>query len=414
MPVIGAIAATHLLSRRRQSIVSILGVALGVGFFIGASSMLQGSQNDLVNRLVDTAPHIVMKDEYREPPPQPVRAVYAGGAVELRSAKPRDTVRGIKDFPGVIAALERMDGLAVAPALNGQLILRYGTKDVAASVTGVDVDREPKVSKLAEDMIAGRIRDLLTAANGIILGEQLAINLGAGIGDTLTATSSAGVVLKMKVVGIFRTGVIAVDRTTTYALLKKVQVLLDRPNIVNQVRVRLDDYERARDLATGIEARYRYRTESWQEANQDFLALLVIRNIIMYSIVTAILIVASFGIYNVISTVVYEKTRDIAILMSMGFEQGDIRRIFLLEGALVGLGGTLMGWALGFGIVTGMGAIELHLKGLTEIQHIPMDASPLHYAIAGGFATLSATLAAFLPARKAAMLRPVEILRGAA
>lgn len=414
MAIILDVAATHLLHRKRQSIVSIMGVALGVGFFIGASSLLNGSQQDLIERLVNTQPHIVIKDEFRTPPPQPVVAVYPRGAVELRSAKPRESIRGIKDSPGKLAALERQEGAAVAPALSGQAILRYGSKDLSASITGIDPDREPYVSKLAEDMIKGRIADLKTAANGIILGDQLAANLGATAGDTLTVTSPAGVVLKMKIVGLFRTGVTAVDRSTSYTLLKKAQVLQDRPNVVNQIRIRLENHELARDLAADIEARYRYRTESWQESNEDFLGLLTIRNMIMYSIVTAILIVASFGIYNIISTVVHEKARDIAILKSMGFESADIRRIFLLEGTLVGLVGTAVGWAIGAGIIWGMGAIPLKIGGIVEVQHFPMDYALWHYGVAGGFATIAATLAAYLPARKAAGVRPVEILRGAA
>lgn len=184
--------------------------------------------------------------------------------------------------------------------------------------------------------------------------------------------------------------------------------------MVNQIRIRLEDHELARDLAADIEARYRYRTESWQESNEDFLGLLTIRNMIMYSIVTAILIVASFGIYNIISTVVHEKARDIAILKSMGFESADIRRIFLLEGTLVGLVGTAVGWAIGAGIIWGMGAIPLKIGGIVEVQHFPMDYTLWHYGVAGGFATIAATLAAYLPARKAAGVRPVEILRGAA
>jgi lipoprotein-releasing system permease protein len=191
-------------------------------------------------------------------------------------------------------------------------------------------------------------------------------------------------------------------------------VLLERPNVVNRVRLRLVDHASARDLAQRIEARYRYRSESWQEANEDLLGLLVIRNIILYTIVTAILIVASFGIYNVVSTVVHEKTRDIAILKSMGFTQGDIRRIFLLQGALVGLFGAVCGWGLGYILVNILGSVEIRLQGLVDVQHLPVDHSFVHYAIAGGFALAAATLAAYLPARRAARLRPVEILRGAA
>jgi lipoprotein-releasing system permease protein len=408
------VAVTHVLARRRQSVVSVLGVTLGVGFFVGASALLQGSQNDMVSRLVDTAPHITISDEYRTPLLQPVAANFAGGAVELRGAKPRDAVRGIKDSPAMIATLETWPGVAAAPALSGQAIVRFGGRDVAATINGIDMEREPRVSNLARDMVRGRLEDLRTAANGIIVGEAMARDLDATVGDTLTVTAPSGVVLKMKLVGLFRTGVAGADRGRAYALLKKAQVLLERPNVINRVRLRLADHTQARDLAQNIEARYRYRSESWQEANEDLLGLLVVRNIILYTIVTAILIVASFGIYNVVSTVVHEKTRDIAILKSMGFTQRDIRHIFLWQGALVGTFGAASGWVLGFVLVRILGSVEIRLRGLVDVQHLPVDQSFVHYAIAGGFALLAATLASYLPARRAAQLRPVEILRGAA
>jgi lipoprotein-releasing system permease protein len=414
MSVVLKVAVTHVVTRRRQSIVSVLGVALGVGFFIGASALMQGSQNDMVTRLVDSAPHVTVSDDYRTPLTQPVSARYGGGAVELRGAKPRDTVRGIKDSPGLIATLESWPGVAATPALSGQAIIRFGGRNVAATINGIDLEREPKVSNLAKDMVQGRLEDLRTAANGIIVGASLATDLDARVGDTLTVTAQSGVVLKMKLVGLFRTGVGRVDRGTAYALLKKAQVLLDRPNVVNRVRLRMVDYTQARDVATHVEQQYRYRSESWQEANEDLLGLLVIRNIILYSIVTAILIVASFGIYNVVSTVVLEKTRDIAIMKSIGLTQSDIRRIFLLQGALVGTVGAAAGWGIGFMLVGILGSIEIRLQGLVDVQHLPVDNSIVHYAIAGGFALVAATLAAYLPARRAARLRPVDILRGAA
>ena len=414
MSVVTDIALTHLVTRKRQSLVSILGVALGVGFFIGASSMLAGSQQDFINKLVDSAPHILIKDEYRNPPVQPVDRLFGKGAVELRNLKPRETVRGIKNGMGMVEALAKLPGVEVAPGLSGQVILHFGGKDAASAITGIDPDRESRVSKLATDLVAGKLLDLQTAGNSIIVGTGLAAKLGLTMGDTVTVTAPTGVILKMKIVGLMRTGNLQVDQTQSYTLLKKAQVLLERPNVINQIRLKLADVDRARQVAASIEARYGYWTESWQEANEDILGLLTIRNIIMYTIVGAILVVASFGIFNVISTVVYEKTRDIAILKSMGFERGDILRIFVLEGLLVGLSGTLIGWVVGTGIIIGMGSIRLQLTGIVEMQRFVMDTSPYHFLVSAGFAVLSSTFASWLPARKAAGVRPVDILRGAA
>ena len=124
------IALQHLLHRRRQTLVSLLGVALGVAFFIGISAMMQGFQRDFIARIIDIQPHIIVKDEVRAAPPQPVERLYPQAAVALRGLKPREEVRGIRGARNIIATLEEMPGVHVAPALSGNLLLRFGGKDV--------------------------------------------------------------------------------------------------------------------------------------------------------------------------------------------------------------------------------------------------------------------------------------------
>lgn len=408
------IAVQHLLHRRRQTLTSLLGVALGVAFFIGIASMMQGFQRDFINRVINVAPHVTIKDEFRVPPPQPVEVAHPDAAVELRGIKPKDEVRGIRGARAIIDSLEEMPGVRVAPTLSGQILLRFGSKDVSANVTGIVPEKERRVTKLEEDLIAGSLDDLYTAANGIIIGEGIAQKAGIGVGDLISVVSPEGVVMKMKVVGIFSSGITLMDNFDTYALLKKAQVLQDRPNVINRIRIRLDDVEQAAPLAQKLEARFGYRTESWQEQSKNVLGIFVIQNAIMYSTVGAILIVACFGIFNVISTVVFEKTRDIGILKSMGFREGDIRRVFVYQGLIVGFVGMLIGWALGFGLVEFMGSIKFNMEGFIRSQGFILYKTPRHYAISGAMALTASTLAAWLPARRASRLNPVDIVRGAA
>ncbi len=407
------IALTHLRSRRRQTLVSLVGVSLGVGFFIAIAAMMQGFQNYFVDKIIDVSPHIEIKDEYRVPPLQPVERLYPTGAVQLTGVKPKDEPRGIKNGNAKVAVLSRMPGVTVSPVLTGEIILRYGSKDVSATIIGIEPERERLVSKLERDMTVGTLDDLRTTANGLILGTGLAAKVGAQHRDTLTVLSPAGVILKMKVVGLFSTGIVSMDNFQSYALLKKVQVLQDRANVVNRIRLRIAQVTEAEALARRIEHRFGYRSESWQEANQNVLGIFVIQNGIMYSTTGAILLVAAFGIFNIISTVVLEKTRDIAILKSFGLDARDIGAIFVCEGFLVGVVGTLLGWALGYGLILGLESIEFEIEGFVKTQGFILYRSPSHYLLSGAMALAAATFAAYLPARKAAGVDPVDIIRGA-
>lgn len=408
------IALTHLRGRLRQTLVSVIGVATGVGFFIAIAALMEGSQRDFIEKIIDATPHIVMKDEYRDPPRQPVERLFAGGAIDLKGVKPKEELRGLRGANRIVAELRQRPDIVVAPILRGQVVMRHGGKDVAASLIGIDPAAERHVSTVEADMRKGDFGLLRSSANGVILGSGLAERLGAAEGDTLSVSSSAGIAIRMKIVGVFHTGVVAVDQTEAVALLKKAQILLARPNVINQIRMKLADVDAARPVATAIEARYGYRTESWEEANESILEVLFIRNVIIYTVVSALLIVAAFGIFNIISTVTFEKSRDIAILKSLGFRPGEVRSIFVLEGLIVGLAGTVLGWAFGYGLSRILGNIAFEVQGFTDLTRLPLYEWPGFYVIAAGFAIGSAVFAAWIPANRAARLNPVDIIRGAA
>jgi lipoprotein-releasing system permease protein len=218
----------------------------------------------------------------------------------------------------------------------------------------------------------------------------------------------------MKVVGLFRTGIQNVDQASGFALLKVNQVLQNRPNVVNQILVRLEDVRQAEPLARRIEARFGDRTESWEEQNRNILTVFVIQNAIMYSVVGAILLVAAFGIYNIISTVVFEKTRDIAILKSLGFTEGDIQRLFLVQGIIAGLLGAVAGCLLGALMVEALAQVRFAVDTPAGNDRFILARDWRVYAAASLFAVLAAGIAAVIPARRASRLDPVQVVRGAA
>ncbi|WP_369413495.1 ABC transporter permease [Caldovatus aquaticus] len=408
------LARGMLARRRRQTLVSVLGVALGVAFFIATAALMRGFQTYFVSQIIDVAPHITIKDELRDPLPQAATLAHPEGAVAVAGVRPQDRVRGIRAAGDKLAMLEAMEGVAAAPVLTGQALLRYGSRDVPVTIVGIDPARHARVSNIQKDMTQGRLEDLRATANGLIIGEPLARRLGVSLGDTIAAVSPRGVALSMKVVGLFRTGIQTLDQQQGYALLKVNQVLQDRPNVVNQIQIRLRDVTRAEPLARAIEARFGDRTESWEEQNKNFLTVFVIQNAVMYSVTGAILLVAAFGIFNIISTVVFEKTRDIAILKSLGFTERDIQLLFLLQGLFAGLLGAVLGCVLGALMIEGLAQVRFGVEAPSGTDRFILARDWRIYVLASVFAMLAAGIAAVIPARRAARLDPVQIVRGAA
>lgn len=404
------IAWTHISSRVRQTLVGMAGVAMGVGFSIMMAALMEGSQRDFVTELVDSLPHVKISDERRGSPPQPAEARYPSLSVSGLSTP---VIRpGIKNPYAILATLEGWIPGGVAPSVETRAIIRYAGRDTAASVTGIDPRREARVSKLPTQIRQGSLDGLSKASNAIILGDKLAAKIGARVGNTIVLVSSSGALVSCTVTALFHSGMSQADETQAFTLIKTAQILSGQTGLVNGLRVRLTDIMSARETAARIEAATGYKSVSWQEANEDLLSAFEIRNFIMSTVVGAILLVASFGTYNIISTITHEKTRDIAILKSLGFTEERVRRIFLIEAIMIGLAGTLVGWALGYVLCLGLGTIEFK-SPFMDATRLPIYYAPKHYAMAAGVALGASAIAGFLPARKAAKLQPVDIIRGA-
>ena len=412
MHLLLAIALRHLMARKRQSVVSLMGIVLGVAFFMAISSLMQGSEADFIRRLIDNSPHITISDEYRDAKPQPVYTAYPGAVVQLRNVSPMPENRGIRGYIKTMQILKTYPGLKASPSLAGQGILTFAGRNIGLTVTGMVPSDIESVTTIGQYMQQGKVLDLEGNSNGIIIGETLARKYGVDMGDSLPITAGTGATRNFKVVGIFRTGRGGYDERNAFITLARAQALLGQPNRVNSIIIKLDDAQQARTLATQIEKAIGYKAESWQESSEDILSTLVIRNIIMYTVVSAVLLVAAFGIYNVISTVVLEKQRDIAILKSIGFEAKDIQTIFVSQGVMLGLAGAAAGVPFGMGLMFALMQVKMKVPGTRDPVTMPLSWEPNIFLIAIAFAVTASILAALLPARKAARIEPVEILRG--
>jgi len=410
--LLAGIAIKHLVRRQRQTVVAVLGVAVGVGFFLAVSAMMIGSQRDFIDRLIDAAPHIIISDELRSPPPQPGTSAYPEGAVVLRGYKTRSEARGLRDWPAILAAAQSPAGAIASPSLTGGITLRLSGRQEALAIIGIEPAIEDRISTISDRLRSGHLADLESTQGGLVIGEELATRLGIGMGDVVAARSPSGATRSLQIVGLLKRGQAGLSDQSGFMLLREAQSLLGRPFIINRIGVRLTDPYQAEAIASGLEQRFGYKAESWQARSADFLSLLVTRNVIMYSVVSAILLVASFGIYTAVSNSVTDKRRDIAILGAIGFSRGDLQLIFVIEGLILALAGVLLGWLIGYGLMAILGSLRFPIAG--DNQHLPLDRSARQYLIAAGVSSLAGVVAAWLPARKAAGVEPVDILRGAA
>lgn len=408
------IALAHLTSRKRQTLVSLTGVVLGVAFFLAVSGLMRGSEDDFLKRLVDSSPHITVYDDVRQGRAQPAALYWPEAAVHLRNVRPLRETRGIRGWRQRLAFIEGLPGVRAAPVLADAAVLTFAGRQQGVTLSGVVPEKMKHVTTIEEKLQAGSLDALASDPNGILIGRGLADKFSLRLGSTLSVLAADGTSRPLRVVGIFRTGNATYDEAQAFVLLKRAQSLLGRENRVNRVIIQLADPYAAQRTAQDIEAATGYKAVSWIEASEDLLSLLLVRNIIMYSVVAAILVVAAFGIYNTISTIVMEKTRDIAIMKSMGFHPRDLRRIFLLEGLIVGLIGSALGELLGLALMQLLGQVEIRPPGVTELVRLPMSWGAGQHVLAAGFAMLSCLAASYLPARRAGRVRPVDILRGAA
>ena len=410
MNLILTIAWTHVRHRARQTLVAIAGVTTGVGFSIMMAAMMEGSQDDFIKTLVDALPHISVTDELREPTRQPADIIYR--AAEFHGLTPEVRRPGIKNPMATIASLRSWVPGALTPSVQSKAVLRFAGRNLTISIIGIDPRTEANVSNLATHMRQGTLESLYRSSNAILLGDRLADKIGARVNSSITLASAEGANMNATVVGTFHSGFRATDETTGYVLLKTAQILERQTSVVNEIRVRTRDPMEARLISERIGEQTGYKSISWQEAQEDLLAAIALRNVLMYTIVGAILLVASFGTYNIISTITHEKTRDIAILKSLGFRDKTIRAIFIVEAMLVGLVGAMLGWILGYLLTRGLASLEFKTP-FSDHNHLPVLYSSKHYLLATVVALVSSLIAGYFPARAAARLHPVDIIRGA-
>jgi len=406
------IAKVHLTTKIRQTMVALLGVTFGASMYIFMNSFMSGV-NDTQTMLAFTSlAHIRIYNDGPADNTNLVKKVYpAGTAVNIRNAKLIQYTTGIKNTAAILKLVsDQPEVIAITPQVNINVFFRNGGNKINGTLSGVDVENEDKLFGISQYMVSGSWNQLKYRPDGVFLGADLAHDLSVNLGDNINLLTSDGVAHNYKLIGIFRTNVRSVDQSKAYINIPAARQLLNvNQEYVTDIQVNVRDYEETAPVVGRIAPVIPYRIESWQMANQQLEAGSELRNIIAVAVSLTILIVAGFGIYNIMNMTINEKIREIAILKAMGFSGKDVTQIFLTQALVIGAAGGVAGMGFGYVCAVVVEHIPFRIAGLS---HLPMTYNGKDYLFSFVFGLITTFVAGYLPARKAARIDPVTIIRG--
>jgi lipoprotein-releasing system permease protein len=410
------IAVTYLSSRKKQTLVAAMGVMFGISMFIFMQSLMKGTNDYFEKMSFNSTPHIRLYSENKVADEHMLNSYLKDSSVKIL-ANPKQLAQrqGIINPYGVIRQIYKDPQVAnITPQVTANVIYTSGSVQLNGTVVGVDIIREDKMFDVQGNMLAGDLHDLNRVNNSILIGKGIADKLSLHVGDNITVSSGTGSPMVMKVIGIYASGIKQVDETKSYANIVQAQNLMGKDrSYVTDIKINLKDYNKAPEKAKEFEALTGYKVEDWVQANSQLKVAFKIRAMILNSVVGVILLVAGFGIYNILNMTIYEKIKEIAILKAIGFSGPSVTSIFLQQAIYIGLMGGMIGIFLGFGITYGFS--KVYIGGSTpmgNLQYIPMSFYIPHYIEAICFGILTTIAAGYFPARKASKVDPVTIIRG--
>lgn len=416
IPLIPDIAISLLRARLRQSIIAAAGVTFGIGMFITLVSFMNGLNQLLDNLILNRTPHIRLYNEVKRSASQPVdlSPAYSDHYNFIRSIKPKDRGKEIYNSKAIIKKLHEDPRVyGVAPKLIEQVFFNSGSIEIGGIINGIDVANEEKLFSLSNYVINGDLRSLMTVSNSIFIGKGIADKMMLELGDRMQVTTSAGQVSMLKIEGIIQFGISEIDDIITYTSLQTAQKLLGKPDsYITEIQIKLHDLAAAPETAKEFARTFELDAIDIQAANSQFDTGSRIRSIISYAVGVTLLIVAGFGIYNILNMLIYEKMDAIAILKATGFSGTDVKRIFIYLSLIIGISGGILGLIVGYVLSVIISHIPFETASLPTIETYPVYFSPTFYVIGMSFALFTTYMAGLFPARKASKVDPVTIIRG--
>jgi len=403
------IALRFLGHRKRALFLSLGGVVFGVAFFICTQAQTQGFARYFIESTLGSNGAVIVRSRFE---PRGLISLVAN-----KSAKTNQIHR--QYFEGITNANEIMrisrqfsNVVACSPVLRGTISARSGFENATVDLYGIEPALHFQTTDLARQVVEGSIDDFRNKPNSVIVGSRLAETLNVGVGDTVQLLAPGTQYRRFTVAGLARSGVGTIDSTRIYSHARVAQTLLRKPYTASIIIYKLRDPDRAPALARHFETLFQHDAASWQEREQSTLHLFMTLRLSAAITVSLVILLAGFGIFNVLTMTVLSKMKEIAILRSMGYRRRDISAIFLWQGGLIAIAGSLIGCIAGVLLTWGVSRIPIRLRGLLSTDYFVVTWDWRHYVEAILLALISVFIASYVPARRAAALPPVATLRG--
>ncbi|WP_194977031.1 ABC transporter permease [Aquiflexum lacus] len=406
------ISRAHLTSRVKQTMVAILSVTFGISMYIFMNGFMTGVNDTQTELAFSTLAHIHIYNDLPEDNTNLLQKKYGEDKlVNLRNAKVIQYTEGIKNSAKIIAAIEDHPAITgITPQVNVNVFFRNGATKLNGVLSGIDVKQESALFGTEDYITHGSWKSLEDRGDGVVLGAGLAEKLSLTLDDNVTVITADGVSRNFKVIGIIKTTIGGVDNTKGYVRISSARQLISKnQGYVTDIQVNIKNFNEAAKVADQLTPKVDYKVETWNESNGQLQAGNDLRNIIAVAVSLTILLVAGFGIFNIMNMTVNEKIKEIAILKAMGFDGTDIIQIFLVQSVIIGVIGGIVGIIFGYLVSFVVSYIPFRVATLDTL---PMVYDPQDYILAFIFGLITTFVAGYLPAKKAANVDPVEIIRG--
>jgi len=406
------IALRFLTANKRAMAMSLAGIIFGVGFFIFGQAQTSGFEQFFVKTILGTNGAIRAQDRIRETFTTMELENEDGTSWVIENTENFKYIEGIEHPLEVIDALKQFESVTgISEVLTGSVLLASNFRSYTGRIYGVNIDDHIAVSDIENQIIFGGLDEFRSKPSGILIGSGFARLLQVNLGDTVIMTI-LGQNNRYTIAGIFETGVSDIDRQRLYMKLSEARSVLQRPHGASFLQVNLIDHNRAREEALHMTNTIYYHVASWQEREKSWLDAFLVLRVSTGLTISTIILLSGLGMFNTLAMLVLEKTKEIAILRSMGYTRNDISSIFLWQGVFVLFAGTSLGCLLAILITYGVSNLPFRVTGIFSTDTFVVHWSIWHYVAAVLTASVIVMIASYIPARRAAGLEPGDIIRG--